>query len=60
MKALLDERFKCIAALGIQIHGAIGFTEDHDLPLCSKRAKVWWIDLPPKRIPLVKLELPVF
>lgn len=45
MKALLDERFKCIAVLGIRIHGAIGFTEDHDLPLCSKHAKVWWINL---------------
>ncbi len=40
-KALTNERFKHIAALGIQIHGAIGFTEDHDLPLYFKRAKAW-------------------
>jgi alkylation response protein AidB-like acyl-CoA dehydrogenase len=40
-KALMNESFKRIAALGIQIHGAIGFTEDHDLPLYFKRAKAW-------------------
>jgi len=44
-KALINERFKRIAASGIQIHGAIGFTEDHDLPLYFKRAKAWEINL---------------
>jgi alkylation response protein AidB-like acyl-CoA dehydrogenase len=44
-KALINEGFKRIAALGIQIHGAIGFTEDHDLPLYFKRAKAWEISL---------------
>jgi alkylation response protein AidB-like acyl-CoA dehydrogenase len=44
-KALINERFKRITALGIQIHGAIGFTEDHDLPLYFKRAKAWEINL---------------
>lgn len=44
-KALINERFKRIAALGIQIHGAIGFTQDYDLPLYFKRAKAWEINL---------------
>lgn len=44
-KALINEKFKRIAALGIQIHGAIGFTQDHDLPLYFKRAKAWEINL---------------
>jgi alkylation response protein AidB-like acyl-CoA dehydrogenase len=44
-KALINEGFKRITALGIQIHGAIGFTEDHDLPLYFKRAKAWEINL---------------
>jgi alkylation response protein AidB-like acyl-CoA dehydrogenase len=42
---LINERFKRVAALGIQIHGAIGVTEDHDLPLYFKRAKAWEINL---------------
>jgi alkylation response protein AidB-like acyl-CoA dehydrogenase len=44
-KSLTNEKFKRIAALGIQIHGAIGFTEEHDLPLYFKRAKAWEISL---------------
>ena len=44
-KALINEGFKRIAASGVQIHGAIGFTEDHDLPLYFKRAKAWEINL---------------
>ena len=44
-KSLVNERFKRIAALSIQIHGAIGFTEEHDLPLYFKRAKAWEINL---------------
>jgi alkylation response protein AidB-like acyl-CoA dehydrogenase len=44
-KSLTNEKFKRIAALAIQIHGAIGFTEEHDLPLYFKRAKAWEINL---------------
>lgn len=44
-KCLTNESFKRIASLGIQIHGAIGFTEEHDLPLYFKRAKAWEINL---------------
>jgi alkylation response protein AidB-like acyl-CoA dehydrogenase len=44
-KALINEGFKRITASGIQIHGAIGFTEDHDLSLYFKRAKAWEINL---------------
>ena len=44
-KALINDSFKRIAALSLQIHGGIGFTEDHDLPLYYKRAKAWEIDL---------------
>jgi alkylation response protein AidB-like acyl-CoA dehydrogenase len=40
-KSLINEGFKRIAALAMQIHGAIGFTEEHDLPLYFKRAKAW-------------------
>ncbi len=38
-KALANEFFREISALCIQVHGAIGFTEDHDAPLYYKRAK---------------------
>jgi alkylation response protein AidB-like acyl-CoA dehydrogenase len=44
-KAMINESFKRIAALSLQIHGGIGFTEDHDLPLYYKRAKTWEVDL---------------
>ncbi len=44
-KALTNDSFKRIAALCLQIHGGIGFTEEHDLPLYYKRAKAWEIDL---------------
>jgi alkylation response protein AidB-like acyl-CoA dehydrogenase len=44
-KSLTSQKFKRIAALGIQIHGAIGFTEEHDLPLYFKRAKAWELSL---------------
>jgi alkylation response protein AidB-like acyl-CoA dehydrogenase len=40
-KALLNEKFRRIAAQAVQIHGAIGFTDEHDLPLYFKRAKAW-------------------
>jgi alkylation response protein AidB-like acyl-CoA dehydrogenase len=44
-KALINEGFKRITTLSVQIHGAIGFTDDHDLPLYFKRAKAWEINL---------------
>jgi 3-oxocholest-4-en-26-oyl-CoA dehydrogenase beta subunit len=44
-KALANEFFREIAALCIQIHGAIGFTEDYDAQLYFKRAKAWEISL---------------
>jgi alkylation response protein AidB-like acyl-CoA dehydrogenase len=44
-KSLTNEKFKRIAALGIKIHGAVGFTEEHDLHLYFKRAKAWEINL---------------
>ena len=44
-KILTNEFFRHIAALCLQIHGAIGFTEDHDIPLYFKRAKAWEINL---------------
>lgn len=44
-KALTNECFRHISSLCIQIHGAIGFTEDHDVPLYFKRAKAWEISL---------------
>ena len=40
-KAYVSEKFRQIVTLAHQIHGAIGFTEDHDLPLYFKRAKAW-------------------
>ena len=44
-KVLTNEYYRHIAALCLQIHGAIGFTEDHDVPLYFKRAKAWEISL---------------
>jgi len=38
-KAWASEAYKRISDLAHQSHGAIGFCEDHDLPLYSKRAK---------------------
>jgi alkylation response protein AidB-like acyl-CoA dehydrogenase len=40
-KAWVSERFRRVATISHQIHGAIGFCEDHDLPLYFKRAKAW-------------------
>ena len=54
-KALTNEYFKHIAALCMQIHGAIGFTEDHDIPLYFKRAKTWEINLGTTSYHLIKL-----
>jgi alkylation response protein AidB-like acyl-CoA dehydrogenase len=44
-KSLTNEGFKRMVTLAIQIHGAIGFTQEHDLPLHFKRAKSWGISL---------------
>ena len=44
-KVLSNEFFREITALCVQIHGAIGFTEEHDAPLFYKRAKAWEISL---------------
>ncbi len=38
-KAWVSEAYRRVTLLGHQIHGAIGFCEDHDLPLYFKRAK---------------------
>ena len=39
-KARLSDAFLCTAAEGIQMHGGIGVTEEHDLGLYYKRARV--------------------
>lgn len=38
-KAFTSEAFRRIGAISHQIHGAIGISEDHDLPMYFKRAK---------------------
>ncbi|MDY7033518.1 MAG: acyl-CoA dehydrogenase family protein [Thermodesulfobacteriota bacterium] len=40
-KAWCSDAFKRVTAKGQQIHGAIGFTEEHDLHLYYKNAKSW-------------------
>lgn len=40
-KAMCSESFNRIAATAHQIHGAIGFSYEHDLHIFSKRAKGW-------------------
>ncbi|MFH1625813.1 MAG: acyl-CoA dehydrogenase family protein [Pseudomonadota bacterium] len=40
-KAWCSEAFRRVTAKGHQVHGAIGFTEEHDLHLYYKRAKAW-------------------
>lgn len=44
-KAKTSERFRNVTALSHEIHGAIGFSEDHDLHLYFKRAKAWELSL---------------
>jgi len=39
-KAWCNDAYKKCAAIGHQLHGAIGFTEEHDMHLYSKHAKV--------------------
>jgi alkylation response protein AidB-like acyl-CoA dehydrogenase len=38
-KALVSDAYRRVAAAGIQLHGGIGFTWEHDLHLYFKRAK---------------------
>ena len=38
-KAWLSDAYRRVAALGHQVHGAIGFTMDHDMQLYFRRAK---------------------
>jgi len=40
-KAITNESLKRVATLAFQSHGAIAFTEDHDIPLYYKRTKAW-------------------
>ena len=40
-KAWCSDAFRRVTAKGHQIHGAIGFTEEHDLHLYYKKAKTW-------------------
>ena len=39
-KAWTSDAYNRVCALGHQVHGAIGFTLDHDMQLYSRRAKV--------------------
>ena len=38
-KAYVSDAFRKVSAAGIQLHGGIGFTWEHDLHLYFKRAK---------------------
>lgn len=38
-KAWVSEAYRRVVALGHQVHGAIGFTKDHDMQLYFRRAK---------------------
>lgn len=40
-KAWTSEAYRRICAEGHQIHGALGFSKDHDMQLYFRRAKVW-------------------
>ena len=40
-KAWCSDAFRRVTATGQQVHGAIGFTEEHDLHLYYKNAKSW-------------------
>jgi alkylation response protein AidB-like acyl-CoA dehydrogenase len=61
-KVLVNEACRQITSGCIQIHGAIGFTEDYDAALFFKRAKSWELSLGSTDYHLnriTKLELPV-
>ena len=38
-KAYINEAYKLITALGVKLHGGIGTSSDHDVPLYYRRAK---------------------
>lgn len=54
-KALLNEKLKHIVTRSIQIHGAVGVTEDHDLSVYFKQAKTWEVSLGDTRFHLDKI-----
>jgi alkylation response protein AidB-like acyl-CoA dehydrogenase len=54
-KALLNEKLKHAVTRSIQIHGAIGITEDHDLSVYFKQAKAWEVSLGDTRFHLDKI-----
>ncbi len=54
-KSLTNRMFKRVSALGIQIHGAIGFTYEHDMHLYFKRAKAWETSLGDTRFHLERI-----
>ena len=55
VKALLNEKLKHIVTRSIQIHGAIGVTEDHDLSVYFRQAKAWEVSLGDTRFHLDKI-----
>jgi alkylation response protein AidB-like acyl-CoA dehydrogenase len=54
-KALANQIFNSVAARCLQIHGAIGVTEDSDVHLYFKRAKTWGVSLGDTHFHLNKL-----
>jgi len=38
-KAYINEAYKLVSALGVKLHGGIGTSNDHDIPLYFRRAK---------------------
>jgi alkylation response protein AidB-like acyl-CoA dehydrogenase len=44
-EALLNEKSRRTAAQAVQIHGSIGFTDEHDLPFYFNRAKASQLNL---------------
>ena len=38
-KAYINEAYKLVSALGVKLHGGIGTSNDHDVPLYFRRAK---------------------
>lgn len=44
-KAWISQALRRVIALAHEIHGAVGFTEDHDLPLYFGQAKAWEVSL---------------